>query len=72
MSQEIIPTPNRHKFSFGFVIFCIFFMIPVLTASVFMYREYKQNLIEMKCVEQNRTYINSICFDIPVSLLKMK
>lgn len=74
MSQETTPTPNRHKFSFsfGFVLFSVFFVIPLLISTVFAYKDYNRHLIEMKCVEQNRTYINSICFDIPLSLLKMK
>ena len=68
MQQE----PSSHNFSFGFVIFSLFFMIPLLLIGLFSYKEYNKHKIEIKCIEQNRTYVNSVCFDIPLSLLKLK
>lgn len=59
MAEETKKT--KGTFAFGVVIFCLFFMIPIMFMGMFGYWLKNEHELKMKCIDQGKTYVNSMC-----------
>jgi hypothetical protein len=62
MAEENKKT--KGMFAFGTVIFCLFFMMPIMFMSLFGYWLKNEQELKVKCIEQGKTYVNSMCLQI--------
>lgn len=67
MADDLVNKNKSGAFSFGLVVFSITILIPVAAIMSYAYFIKTEQDIKMKCIEQGKTYVNSMCLSIPAS-----
>lgn len=63
MSQETTVRKDG-TFSFAVVIFSLFIMLPVAVFGAYGFYIKNEQELKLKCLEQGKTYVNSMCLQI--------
>lgn len=66
MSDEV-QLRKGGSFSFAVVIFSVFFLLPIAFFGAYAFFLKNEQELKLKCLEQGKTYVNSMCLTITPS-----
>ena len=63
-SNTSSKSPAGDHFTFAVIVFSLVFIVPLAIFAIIGFNHYSEHEMKMKCLELNKTYVNSLCLEI--------